>query len=49
MGFLVHQQGAKLAPTTLCDGWRCIRVSSAGRSSTFKEGHASFLVCTGSY
>lgn len=22
MGFLVHQQGAKLSSTTLCDGWQ---------------------------
>lgn len=44
MGFLVHQQGAKLSPLALCDGWWCICVSSAGRSSTFKEGHVA--VCT---
>lgn len=42
MGFLVHQQGAKLSPTTLRDGWPCICVSPDGRSSTFKEGHAFF-------
>lgn len=47
MGFLVHQQGAKLSPTTLCDGWPCICVSPDGRSSTFKEGHAFFPVVLG--
>lgn len=44
MGFLVHQQGAKLSPIALCDGWWCICVSSAGRSSTFTKGHVA--VCT---
>lgn len=49
MGFLVRQRGLKLPITALCDGWQSICVSSAGRSSTFRESHAPFLICNSSF